>query len=147
MFATQLALIISSTSLALFYITSGWGRVLNTFFLILAGFASGGTDMVLTGSLAVDLGGGKRNCISGVAGIINGCGVLGAVLQGGLVAFTSYVGGQTGIAFLMSVRGNQKQPSFLPPRVNLLEGTEGDASVLPSVKLLVRWLAAALGFC
>jgi len=103
MFATQMALIISSTSLALFYITSGWGRVLNFFFLILAGFASGGTDMVLTGSLAVDLGGGKRNCISGVAGIINGCGILGAVLQGGLVAFTYYVGGQTGTAFLMSV--------------------------------------------
>ena len=114
MFATQLALIISSTSLALFYITSGWGRVLNIFFLILAGFASGGTDMVLTGSLAVDLGGGKRNCISGVAGIINGCGVLGAVLQGGLVAFTSYVGGQTGIAFLMSVRVWKSEGNPLP---------------------------------
>ena len=44
MFATQLALIISSTSLALFYITSGWGRILNVVFLILAGFASGGTS-------------------------------------------------------------------------------------------------------
>ena len=54
--------------------------------------------MVLTGSLAVDLGGGKRNCISGVAGIINGCGILGAVLQGGLVAFTYYIAGQTGTA-------------------------------------------------
>lgn len=59
--------------------------------------------MVLTGSLAVDLGGGKRNCISGVAGIINGCGILGAVLQGGLVAFTYYIAGQTGTALLMSI--------------------------------------------
>ena len=58
MFATQLALIFSAASLGLFYITSGWGHFFNFVFLIMAGFASGGTDMLLTGSLAVDLGGG-----------------------------------------------------------------------------------------
>lgn len=87
-------------------------------------FASGGTDMVLTGSVAVDLG-GKYNCIPGVAGIINGFGVvgetavcccpnvssathhtcslvgplqMGAVLQGGLVSNTYYFAGRTGLA-------------------------------------------------
>lgn len=65
----------------------------------MAGFASGGTDMVLTGSVAVDLG-DPRKCISGVAGVINGFGVLGGVVQGGLVAFTYHWFGRTGITLL-----------------------------------------------
>jgi len=65
-------------------------------------FASGGTDMVLTGSVAVDLG-GKHNCIPGVAGIINGFGVLGAVLQGALIANTYHFAGQTGVAVVFGV--------------------------------------------
>eukprot|EP00039_Didymoeca_costata_P027259 m.18004 g.18004 ORF g.18004 m.18004 type:complete len:668 (-) comp6164_c0_seq1:85-2088(-) len=102
MWAIQLALLFSAGSLAMFYITSGLGAFFNIIFLVMAGFASGGMDMVLTGSLAVDLGGGKRNCISGVAGIINGCGVFGAMLQGGLVAFTYHLAGVPGTTFLMT---------------------------------------------
>ena len=44
---------------------------------------------------------GRRNCISGVAGIINGCGILGAVLQGGLVGFTYNVGQEAAVAMMM----------------------------------------------
>ena len=62
----------------------------------LAGFASGGPDIIMTGSLAVDLGSGKRNNVSGVAGIINGFGLLGAVLQGG-----QYLKTQCGVNFFI----------------------------------------------
>jgi hypothetical protein len=93
---------VSAGSLVCFFLVSeSFGRwsALNCFFLGMAGFASGGTDMVLTGSVAVDLG-DPRNCISGVAGVINGFGVLGGVVQGGLVAFTYHWFGRSGITLL-----------------------------------------------
>eukprot|EP00040_Diaphanoeca_grandis_P042578 m.265351 g.265351 ORF g.265351 m.265351 type:complete len:183 (+) comp61388_c0_seq1:37-585(+) len=102
--AIQFALAFSAGSLFAFYATSGWGRIVNCLFLIMAGFASGGLDMVLTGSVAVDLG-GKYNCITGIAGIINGFGVLGAVIQGGLIANVFYLTGQTGVAITLGILG------------------------------------------
>ena len=102
MLGVQLALALSAGSLMCFYLASeSFGRwsAVNCFFLGMAGFASGGTDMVLTGSVAVDLG-DPQNCISGVAGTINGFGVLGGVVQGGLVALTRHWFGRSGLTLL-----------------------------------------------
>lgn len=95
------ALIGSAICCALFYFTATWGIFFNALFLFLAGAGNGGTDLILSGTVAVDLG-EAEDCITSVSGFVSGFGVMGAVVQGPLVAFAVHHYGESGIFLLLT---------------------------------------------
>lgn len=83
---TWLAVVASALTFILFLLTAAWGPVYNAALLFLAGACICGPDALLGGSLAVAAGEKDgRGAGAAVAGLINGFGSLGAVLEGPLV--------------------------------------------------------------
>lgn len=67
------------------------GKIAGAFSLALVGFCLFGPDSLISGVLAQDLGG--KHAAGTVAGFINGCGSVGAIAQGAVVAGVSAVYG------------------------------------------------------
>ncbi|EDQ86597.1 uncharacterized protein MONBRDRAFT_28227 [Monosiga brevicollis MX1] len=97
--ACHFALALSAVATLLLYLTQQW-IVLACFFLIIMGGGSGGTDVILSTSMAIDLG-REANCITLVAGYIGGMGALGAMLQAPVVSLCLYLGGKSGVLWAM----------------------------------------------
>jgi len=82
--------IIGTVAFVLFMLTSEWGVGWNGVFMGVAGAGVCAPDALLGGSVAVSLGEADgRNAGAAVTGLINGCGSLGAVLEGPLVGYVS----------------------------------------------------------
>lgn len=86
LFHTWLAVVVSALAFILFLVTAAWGPLYNAMLLLLAGACICGPDALLGGSLAVAAGERDgRGAGAAVAGLVNGFGSLGAVLEGPLV--------------------------------------------------------------
>ncbi|XP_063225252.1 uncharacterized protein LOC134532605 [Bacillus rossius redtenbacheri] len=87
---TWLAVVASSFSVLAFLFTAGRGPVHNGAWLLVTGFCVCGPDALLGGSVAVAVGERDgRNSGAAVAGLVNGFGSLGGVIEGPLVGFVS----------------------------------------------------------
>eukprot|EP00730_Choanoeca_flexa_P006879 TRINITY_DN12240_c2_g3_i3.p1 TRINITY_DN12240_c2_g3~~TRINITY_DN12240_c2_g3_i3.p1 ORF type:complete len:519 (+),score=51.88 TRINITY_DN12240_c2_g3_i3:87-1643(+) len=100
--ACQVSLTVGIAAVVLLYITRHWGLFFNCLFLVLLGAGSGGTDVIISTSLAIDIG-HKADCVSSVAGVIGGMGIFGAVLQGPLVAILARKYGSSGVLSFMTI--------------------------------------------
>lgn len=86
LFHTWLAVVGSTLSFILFLLTATWGIQYNSIVLLVAGACICGPDALLGGSVAVAIGERDgRNAGAAVAGLINGFGSMGGVLEGPLV--------------------------------------------------------------
>ncbi|XP_067015540.2 uncharacterized protein [Anabrus simplex] len=86
LFHTWLAVVGSTLSFIIFLLTSTWGLAYNATLLLFAGACICGPDALLGGSVAVAIGEKDgRNAGAAVAGLINGFGSMGGVLEGPLV--------------------------------------------------------------
>lgn len=74
-------------ALALYAVVAPWGLWVNVAAMALVGFCLFGPDALISGVAAQDLGG--KHASATVAGVINGCGSVGAIAQGALVAGVS----------------------------------------------------------
>ncbi|KAJ8879838.1 hypothetical protein PR048_020455 [Dryococelus australis] len=90
LFHTWLAVVVSSFTFLAFLFTSSWGAGYNGVLLLVAGFCVCGPDSLLGGSVAVAVGEQDgKNSGAAVAGLINGFGSLGGVIEGPLVGYVS----------------------------------------------------------
>ncbi|KAK7866195.1 hypothetical protein R5R35_001410 [Gryllus longicercus] len=86
LFHTWLAVVGSTLCFIFFLLTATWGTTYNAVLLLLAGACICGPDALLGGSAAVAIGEKDgRNAGAAVAGLVNGFGSLGGVLEGPLV--------------------------------------------------------------
>ena len=95
-----LALLGSAISLFVFQITKSSGVAFNFGCLFMAGAFSSGPDTIVSGALASEVG-NRENAQSAVAGVINGFGSLGIVLEGPVIAFVITRFGWGGIFYAM----------------------------------------------
>lgn len=94
LFHTWLAVVGSTLSFIFFLLTVSWGLTYNALWLLLAGACICGPDALLGGSVAVSIGERDgRNAGAAVAGLINGFGSLGGVLEGPLVGYITQLYG------------------------------------------------------
>lgn len=87
---TLFATIVGAAGFLVFKLTATWGIIYNSVMLGVGGACVCGLDALLGGSVAVKIGekdGG--NVGAAVAGLINGFGSMGAVIQGPLIGFVS----------------------------------------------------------
>eukprot|EP00045_Choanoeca_perplexa_P003874 m.34076 g.34076 ORF g.34076 m.34076 type:complete len:525 (+) comp12273_c0_seq1:81-1655(+) len=98
--ACQTALSVAIAAVILLYLTRHFGLFFNCLFLILLGAGGGGTDVIISTSLAIDIG-QKADCVASVAGVIGGVGIFGAVMQGPLVAIMARQHGASGVLSVM----------------------------------------------
>jgi sugar phosphate permease len=83
MFAAPMVLLIG-VAMAIYQVVGGWGMWANGISMALVGFLLFGPDSLLSGAAAQDLGGPRA--AGSAAGIINGLGSLGAILEGVVTA-------------------------------------------------------------
>lgn len=99
---TLLATVAGTVGFLLFNFTASWGMTYNSIMLSVGGFCVCGLDALLGGSVAVKIGekdGG--NVGAAVAGLINGFGSMGAVIQGPLIGFMSDMYGWNSVFLLV----------------------------------------------
>uniref|UniRef100_A0A7M5X7B9 Major facilitator superfamily (MFS) profile domain-containing protein n=2 Tax=Clytia hemisphaerica TaxID=252671 RepID=A0A7M5X7B9_9CNID len=90
----------SGLSLYLFELTSTWSVFFNFIFLFMAGAANCGPDLVVSGSLATEVA-KAANAESAVAGLVNGFGSLGTIIEGPFIAFVMTQFGWSGAFYSM----------------------------------------------
>ncbi|XP_066955094.1 uncharacterized protein [Macrobrachium rosenbergii] len=93
----------SAVTLILFMLTSSWGPIFHTLFLVLAGALNCGPDILLAGSVAAEIGEREGGVGLGVTGVVNGMGSLGTVLEGPMVSFAAAWFGWSSMVPLMIV--------------------------------------------
>ena len=99
---TLLSTVAGTVGFLFFMFTASWGIVYNSVMLMAAGACVCGIDALLGGSVAVKIGekdGGNHG--AAVAGLINGFGSLGAVIQGPLIGFMSDLYGWSSVFLLV----------------------------------------------
>ncbi len=84
-------LMVLAGALALYGLVGGMGVVVNTTCLALTGFLLFGPDALISGAAAQDVGGAEHTATA--AGVINGMGSIGAIMQGALTAWISQMWG------------------------------------------------------
>ncbi|XP_064607504.1 uncharacterized protein LOC135471968 [Liolophura sinensis] len=93
-FGTLVSMLLSTLALVLFYLSSEWGIVFNSIFLILAGLFNAGPDVILGGSLPAELGElNGRKAAAAVVGLVNGFGSIGTFMEGPVVGLVTSVWG------------------------------------------------------
>eukprot|EP00042_Codosiga_hollandica_P029689 m.166195 g.166195 ORF g.166195 m.166195 type:complete len:562 (-) comp53141_c0_seq1:27-1712(-) len=97
--AAQISLLVSALAILFFYLTVRW-PLFSVLFLFLAGAGNGGTDLILSGTAAIDLG-EKDDCVSSIAGFISGFGAFGAVAQAPLIALSAHFTGRNSVFYVM----------------------------------------------
>lgn len=98
----SLAIFFSALTLILFIVTSGWGIIVNSVFLLIAGALNCGPDSLLGGSVSSEIG-EKYNAAAAVTGLINGFGSAGGFVEGPLMGFVADTLGWTPVFCLMIV--------------------------------------------
>jgi len=99
---TLLATVVGTAGFILFNFTASWGMTYNSIMLSVGGACVCGLDALLGGSVAVKIGerdGG--NVGAAVAGLINGFGSMGAVIQGPLIGVMSDMFGWNSVFLLV----------------------------------------------
>lgn len=99
---TLLATVTGTAGFLFFKFTASWGMAYNSVMLSIGGACVCGLDALLGGSVAVKIGekdGG--NVGAAVAGLINGFGSMGAVIQGPLIGFMSDMYGWNSVFLLV----------------------------------------------
>ncbi|CAH1782477.1 unnamed protein product [Owenia fusiformis] len=98
----SLSIFLSAISLIFYSVTSSWGMIFNTVFMLLAGAFNCGPDSILTGShpnklsaMVAGTGG------AAIAGVVNGFGSLGTVVQGPIIGFVSELYGFQAMFYIM----------------------------------------------
>jgi sugar phosphate permease len=117
---TLLATIVGTVGFLFFKLTATWGLIYNSVMLSVGGACVCGLDALLGGSVAVKIGekdGG--NVGAAVAGLINGFGSMGAVIQGPLIGFVSDMYGWNSV--FLFVIGLLSLSSFLIQRAIYIE--------------------------
>lgn len=109
---TLLATVTGAAGFLFFKFTAAWGMTYNSIMLSVGGACVCGIDALLGGSVAVKIGEkGGGNGGAAVAGLINGFGSMGAVIQGPLIGFMSDMYGWNSVFSL--VEGLLLLSSFL----------------------------------
>jgi sugar phosphate permease len=99
---TLLATVAGTAGFLFFKFTASWGMIYNSVMLSIGGTCVCGLDALLGGSVAVKIGekdGG--NVGAAVAGLINGFGSMGAVIQGPLIGLMSDMYGWNSVFLLV----------------------------------------------
>ncbi|KAM7439856.1 hypothetical protein ABFA07_010825 [Porites harrisoni] len=99
-YGVTLALFGSTLFLALFQFTGTWGFAVNAVFMFLAGACNCGVDPYLTGSIPAEIG-ERENAQAATAGLVNGFGGLGPIVEGPIVGWIADKYGWTGPFYLM----------------------------------------------
>ncbi|XP_065835203.1 uncharacterized protein [Oscarella lobularis] len=99
---TTFSLLGSTVAFLLFLYTSTFGMTFNILFLFLAGFTNCGSDTMITGPIAAQLGKQDgRNMQGSVIGFINGFGTAGAILEGPTIGFIASQFGWKSVFYVM----------------------------------------------
>jgi len=99
-YGVMLALFGSTVFMALFQYTGHWGIMVNALFMFLAGACNCGVDPYLTGSIPAEIG-ERENAQAATAGLVNGFGGLGPIIEGPIVGWIADRYGWTGPFYLM----------------------------------------------
>lgn len=99
-YGVTLALFGSTIFMALFQFTGQWGILVNAVFMFLAGACNCGVDPYLTGSIPAEIG-ERENAQAATAGLVNGFGGLGPIIEGPIVGWVADRYGWTGPFYLM----------------------------------------------
>ena len=102
LFGSTISMLLSTAALVAFSITSSWGIVVNSIFMLLAGAFNCGPDSILGGSIPSELGEMEgRNAAAAVVGLVNGFGSVGTFLEGPIIGLVSEHYGWGGMFYLM----------------------------------------------
>ncbi|XP_028397737.1 putative glycerol-3-phosphate transporter 5 [Dendronephthya gigantea] len=100
LYGCSLSLFLSAMALVAFQITSTWGIIFNITSMLIAGVCNCGPDPLLTGSIPAKIG-EKVNAQAAVAGVVNGFGGAGAIVEGPLIGLIVDYYGWSGAFYFM----------------------------------------------
>ncbi|XP_076053433.1 uncharacterized protein LOC143032475 [Oratosquilla oratoria] len=98
----SVAVFCSAVCMVIFIMTSSWGLLVNSTLLFLAGAFNCGPDVMLVGSVPVQIGNRYGSSATAIVGVSNGMGSLGTVLEGPMVGIlTSLFGWNAMFPFMV----------------------------------------------
>jgi sugar phosphate permease len=101
-----------AVALAAYRFVGGWGMAANAISMAIVGFLLFGPDALLSGAAAQDIGG--RDAAASAAGIINGLGSVGAILQGVVTATISAVYGWDALFYVFVMTATLAAVAVMP---------------------------------